>query len=88
MSKEDRLDREQPQKIEIFFEIPPSPVGEYEYDRDDGTRVRGDASGEWTLDEDGEVEDIIFFASPIRLMKLRQRGLMGPATREPDGAVA
>jgi hypothetical protein len=30
----------------------------------DGTTVRRDASGEWTLDEDGEVDDIVFFVSP------------------------
>ena len=26
--------------------------------------MHGDASGEWTLDENGDVEDIVFFASP------------------------
>jgi len=26
--------------------------------------VHGDAGGEWTLDPRGEVEDIVFFASP------------------------
>ena len=30
----------------------------------DGANVHGDASGEWMLDEDGEVEDIVFFVSP------------------------
>jgi hypothetical protein len=35
-----------------------------QYERDDGAIVHGDASGEWTLDEKGEVEDIVFFASP------------------------
>ncbi len=29
-----------------------------------GTIVHGDASGEWTLDENGDVEEIVFFASP------------------------
>lgn len=26
--------------------------------------MRGDASGEWALDENGKVDDIVFFASP------------------------
>ncbi len=30
----------------------------------DGAVVHGDGSGEWTLDENGEVEDIVFFMSP------------------------
>jgi len=30
----------------------------------DGTTVHGDVSGEWTLDENGDLEDIAFFASP------------------------
>jgi hypothetical protein len=64
MSKEDQLDGEQPQRIEILFELPPSPQGTYQYEREDGTVVHGDASGEWALDENGEVEDIVFFASP------------------------
>src|SRR5436309_2164620 len=66
MSKEERLDGAQPQKIDIFYELPPSPQGAHQYERA-GAVVHGDASGEWTLDEDGEVEDIVFFASP-RLM--------------------
>ena len=41
------------------------PLGAaYRDERSDGTTVRGDASGEWTLDEDGEVDDIVFFVSP------------------------
>ena len=38
--------------------------GTYRYEREDGTIVHGDASGEWTLDENGDFEDIVFFASP------------------------
>ena len=38
--------------------------GTYRYKREDGTTVHGDASGEWTLDENGDLEDIVFFASP------------------------
>jgi hypothetical protein len=64
MSEQDRLDGGQPQKIDIFFELPPSAQGTYQYEREDGTIVHGDASGEWTLDENGEFEDIVFFASP------------------------
>lgn len=51
-------------RSEIVFELPPSPQGSYRHERVDGTTVHGDASGEWTLDEDGEVDDIVFFASP------------------------
>jgi hypothetical protein len=51
-------------RFEIVFELPPSPEGTYEYVRGDGATVRGDASGEWTLDEDAEVDDIVFFVSP------------------------
>jgi hypothetical protein len=50
----------------IVFELPPSAQGTYQYEREDGATVRGDASGEWTLDEHGEVSDIIFFGSPRR----------------------
>jgi hypothetical protein len=64
--------------FEIVFEVPPSPEGTYRHEREDGTVVHGDASGAWTLDDDGEVEDIIFFMSPLHLMKLRQRGLLEP----------
>ncbi|HEX2461434.1 MAG TPA: hypothetical protein VHJ58_14925 [Vicinamibacterales bacterium] len=38
--------------------------GTYQYERPDGTTVHGDASGEWTLDANGDFEDIVFFASP------------------------
>ena len=37
-----------------------------------------DASGEWMLDENGDVEDIVVFMSPLYLMKLRRRGLIEP----------
>ena len=63
------------EKIEIFFELPSSAEGTYQYEREDDTVVHGDASGEWALDENGEVEDIVFFVSPRQLMKSRQRGL-------------
>jgi hypothetical protein len=72
MSKHDGPDGEQPELIEIFFELPPSSQGTYQYEREDSTTVHGDASGEWTLDEDGEVDDIVFFASP-RWMGTRTR---------------
>ncbi len=64
MSKQLPPDGERVEKAEIVFELPPSPQGTYEYEREDGAKVHGDASGEWMLDEDGEVEDIVFFASP------------------------
>ena len=64
MSKQLPPDGERVEKVEIVFELPPSPQGTYQYEREDGEKVHGDASGEWTLDEDGEVEDIVFFASP------------------------
>ena len=63
------------EKIDIFFELPPSAEGTYQYERQDASVVHGDASGEWTLDEHGDVEDIVFFASPRELMKSRRRGL-------------
>jgi hypothetical protein len=39
-------------------------LGGYQYEREDGAVVHGDASGEWTLDEDGAADDIVLFASP------------------------
>ena len=59
-----RDDREQ---IDIVYELPPSAKGTYRCERPDGTTVHGDASGEWTLDKNGDLEDIVFFAAP-RLM--------------------
>ena len=64
MSKQQPPDGERVENVEIFFELPPSPQGTYQYEREDGTVVDGDASGEWMLDQHGEVEDIVFFASP------------------------
>ncbi len=52
------------ERFEIVYELPPSQRGTYEYEREDGTTVQGDASGEWMLDENGDLEDIVFFASP------------------------
>jgi hypothetical protein len=70
---------EQPETIDIVSGV--TTVGEflrsqgtYRYEREDGTRVHGDASGEWTLDENGEVEDIVFLASPRWLRRQRQNG--------------
>jgi hypothetical protein len=51
-------------RFEIVFELPPSPERSYRYEREDGTNVHGDASGEWTRAEGGEVDDIVFFVSP------------------------
>ena len=65
MSKQRRPDGERPEveEVEIVFELSPSPQGTSQYEREDGTVVHGDASGEWTLDEHGEVEDIVLFMS-------------------------
>ena len=52
------------EKIEIIAEVPPSEHGSYQRQDEHGRVVHGDASGEWTLDEDGEVDDIVFFVSP------------------------
>ena len=61
MSKEQpRADRGQ---IDIVYEVPPSAEGTYRYEREDGTTVHGDTSGEWTLDENGDA-DLVFFMSP------------------------
>ena len=51
-------------RAERVFERPPAAQGTYQYEREDGTLVHGDTSGEWTLDEHGDLEDIVFFASP------------------------
>jgi hypothetical protein len=64
MSKQHRQRGERVQRAEIIFALPPSPQGTHSYERQDGTVVHGDVSGEWTLDETGEIEDIVFFASP------------------------
>ena len=61
---EHRPPEERVERVEIVDELPPSAQGTYQYEREDGTIVRGDASGEWTLNENGGLEDIVFFASP------------------------
>ena len=48
----------------IVAEVQPTKEGSYGRTDEHGRDVRGDASGEWMLDEHGEVEDIVFFASP------------------------
>jgi hypothetical protein len=52
------------EKVEIIAEVPPSKAGAYQRTDEHGRDSRGDASGEWTLDENGEVDDIVFFLSP------------------------
>jgi hypothetical protein len=52
------------QRFEIIGEVPPSKHGNYQRQDEHGRVVHGDASGEWTLDENGEVDDIVFFLSP------------------------
>ena len=74
MTEQHPPDSEQ-DRFEIVFDLPPSPQGTYQYERADGTTVNGDAGGEWTLDENGEVDDIVFFASP--------RWLAGSSRRDP-----
>ena len=64
MSEQHLPEGEQPELIEIMFELPPSPKGTYEYEREDGKTVHGDASGESTLDENGNVDEIVFLMSP------------------------
>jgi hypothetical protein len=63
MSEQHPPEGEGQQRFEILFESRPSPQGTYRYEREDGTTVHGDAGGEWTLDDDGEVDDIVFFVS-------------------------
>jgi hypothetical protein len=55
---------ERVERVDIVYELPPLAQGTYQYERGDGTTVHGDASGEWTLDENGDLEDIVFFAPP------------------------
>jgi hypothetical protein len=66
------------QRFEIVFELPASPQGAHRYEREDGTTVHGDASGEWTLDDDGEIDDVVSFVSPRWLTDLNRRGLLTP----------
>jgi len=72
MSCHETPDGEEPEVIDIIFEVPPSLGGAYQRERDDGTIVHGDASGEWMLDEEGDVDDIVFFASPLWLRRNRE----------------
>jgi hypothetical protein len=72
MSSQEPRQGEKPEVIDLIFERPPSPRGAYQRERDDGTIVHGDASGEWMLDEEGEVDDIVFFASPLWLRRSRE----------------
>jgi hypothetical protein len=52
------------EKHTIVAELAPTRHGSYQRTDERGRDVRGDASGEWALDADGEVEDLIWFASP------------------------
>ena len=63
-------------RFEIVFELPASPEGTYRHERVDGTSVHGDASGEWTLAQDGQADDIVFFVSPGWVRDLERRGLL------------
>jgi hypothetical protein len=63
MSEKERSD-ERIERFDIVFERPPTTQGTYKYEREDGTVVHGDVSGEWTLDEHGGLADIVFFVSP------------------------
>ena len=51
-------------KFEIIGEVPQSKHGSYQRQDEHGRVVHGDASGEWTLDESGDLDDIVFFVSP------------------------
>ena len=64
MSEQQPPEGQRVERVEIVYKLSPSAQGTYEYERQDGTTVHGDASGEWTLDENGDVEDIVGFASP------------------------
>jgi hypothetical protein len=72
MSNQETPEGEKPEVIDIVFELPPSPRGTCQRKRDDDAVVHGDASGEWTLNGDGEIDDIVFFASPLWLRKARK----------------
>jgi hypothetical protein len=72
MSSQEPPEGEGPEVINIVFGLPPSPRGAYRRERDDGTTINGDASGEWMLNEEGEVDDIVFFASPLWLRRNRE----------------
>jgi hypothetical protein len=51
------------EKIEIITGATPTEKGDYQRTDEHGRFVHGDASGEWTLDAEGEVDDIVFFVS-------------------------
>jgi hypothetical protein len=51
MSEQQPPEGERVERVEIVCELPPSAQGTYEYEREDGTIVHGDASGEWALEE-------------------------------------
>jgi hypothetical protein len=63
MNQNDQPDGEL-EPIDVVVERPVTEQGTYGYKRSDGTVVRGDASGEWSLDDEGEVGEIVFFISP------------------------
>ena len=67
MGEQQPPEGERVERVEIVYALRPSAQGTYSYEREDDTTVHGDASGEWTLDENGDLEDTVFFASP-RLM--------------------
>jgi hypothetical protein len=81
MSKEGRLDDKE--TIDTGYELPPSPQGTYRYEREDGTIVHGGVSGEWTLAENGEVEDVAFVMSAGWQINLR-RDPSSPPWRRPS----
>jgi hypothetical protein len=56
------------EKIEIITEVP-SEKGSYQRTDEHGRVVYGDASGEWTLDENGDFEDIVFLLSPSAMRR-------------------
>ena len=72
-------------RFEIVFELVPSLEGTYRHEGTDGTTVNRDASGEWTLDEDGELDDIVFFVSPGCVRHLGRRGLLTHKPSDEDG---
>jgi hypothetical protein len=58
VAKEQNMSEQHPrderfEQFDIVYEPQPSSQGTYQYGREDGTVVQGDASGEWTFDEDG-----------------------------------
>jgi hypothetical protein len=59
-----RLPVSENEKIEIITDAVPSETGSYHRTDEHGRVIQGDASGEWTLDENGDVDDIVFFISP------------------------